>query len=621
MNKKVLSFVLVFLMVFSIIGPVSFAEEATGPYAGQVINVRVEGKDGQHFNQEVTVTDEETSLDLLKTAIGEANIDGTDGQYGFFINALYNEAGQTGEGYSTSWGLYTEDEGALVSASTGISGLNIDGLDEILLHINASDSSWNSLTFIPTLETEQIDNETIFTVKKKVTTYPAPDYIATTVEESVRTGAVITIDNTDYTTDENGQVAIELEAGNYVVKVSKEGDNYPELIRREYNITVGEVDSIDDLIEELREHYSNVSTFTFREALAYHFSSDDINNDIVTINQKYQIRNNPSQASDYSANIIGLLVAGENLEDYESIDYVQTLVDAQKESGVFEIGMEGAYATQTIFSVLALDMAEANYNIENAINALLGFQNETTGSFGSVDDTAMCLLALGSHRDLDGVDQAIEKGIAYLKTRQSNVGGFGYSEQWPEDNIYSIAAVIQGLIAVGEDPLSEEWIKNDNSMLDALLSYKDSNLFGNAGANEQAFMAITDLYRGQSMYQNFEFIEAPDIPEPEYGFTLTREGNTSIQKGCEARLTINAANNSDNAKQATLIIVLNKSVGSSKEMINYIFIDRVINAASTEELSGGFLIPETGSYEIKVMLWDDFDNKQPLAEEMTIEVE
>ncbi|MCG8482512.1 MAG: hypothetical protein MJA31_04315 [Clostridia bacterium] len=621
MNKKILSYLLALLMIFSIIGSVSFAEEATGPYKGQIINVRVEGKDGQHFNEAITITDEETGLDLLKTAIGEEKIDGTDGQYGFFINSLYDESGEAGQGYSTSWGVYTEDEGELVSASTGISELDIDGLDEMLLHIKASDSSWNDLTFIPTLEVDQIDNETILTVKKKVTTYgPAPDYTLITVEENVKAGTVITIDDTDYITDENGKVAVVLEAGNYTVEVSKEGEDYPELVRREFYITVLDINSVDDLIEELREHYNNDSTFTFREALAYHFSSDDISNDIITINQKYEIENNPSQAADYAKNIIGLLAAGENPKNYLGVNYVQTLIDAQKESGVFEISTEGGYATQTVFSVIALDMAEADYNKENALNALLEFQDETTGSFGAVDDTAMCLLALGQHRNLNGVNQAIEKALAYIKTRQSSAGGFGYSEQWPEDNVYSISAVIQGLIAVGEDPLSEAWIKNDNSMLDALLSFKASNLFGNAGANEQAFMAISDLYRGQSMYQNFEFTEAPD-QDIEYDFTLTREGNTIMQNGCEAKIIIQVENTSTNPYEATIIIALYKIEGSSKEMVNYIFINETIEAESTEKLAGGFLIPETGEYDIKAMLWDDFENKQSLAEPVTIEVQ
>lgn len=610
-------------------------ETKRGQYAGQTINLRVEGKDVQYLNQEITVIGETTGEDLLKKAIGEY-IDGGNGTFGFFINSLYNESGEERDGYSTSWGLYTKNEGELTLASTGISGLDINELDEMLLHIKATDNSYNDITCIPVLEVDQSDNKTILTVKKKVTTYgPEPDFKPST-EEKIVEGAVVTIDNLEYSgcTNKNGQVEVELESGFYEVKVSKEGENYPELIRRQFNIAVGEALTIEELLDELRDHYSNNSTYTFREALAYNFSSDDINSDITFINQRYKIKdlsdeNEKIQATDYAANIIGLLAAGENPRDYNGVDYVQTLIDAQdKESGRFAIDNEGGNPTQTAFSILALDMVGklegvgGIYNVESAVkDALLGFQDENTGSFGAVDDTAMCIMAIIQHRDVDGVNEAIEKAIAYIKTRQSDTGGFGYSEEYPEVNACSISAVIQGLMAAGENPLSEEWIKNDNSMLDALLSLKDPDLFEYPGVREQVFMAIADLYRGKSMYKNFKFVEVPDIPEPEYEFTLTNKGDTAIQKGSEAILNIEAKNNLSEKKKAILIIALYKLNGSNKEMVNYIFIDREIEACSKEELSGGFLIPETGNYEVKAMLWDNFDDKNPLAKEITIEVE
>ena len=83
------------------------------------------------------------------------------------------------------------------------------------------------------------------------------------------------------------------------------------------------------------------------------------------------------------------------------------------------------------------------------------------------------------------------------------------------DNPYSISCVIQGLIAYEIDPLSEEWHENGNSMLDALLDFKEDDHFEyktkwgseTNSATEQAFIALADLYRGKSMYQNVEIYE------------------------------------------------------------------------------------------------------------------
>ena len=55
--------------------------------------------------------------------------------------------------------------------------------------------------------------------------------------------------------------------------------------------------------------------------------------------------------------------------------------------------------------------------MEKAVNALLSYWDEETG-FGGVDETAMCIMALGNHKDITGVEAAITKGMAYLKANQ-----------------------------------------------------------------------------------------------------------------------------------------------------------------------------------------------------------
>lgn len=264
-------------------------------------------------------------------------------------------------------------------------------------------------------------------------------------------------------------------------------------------------ESIEKIIEDLRGYYLEKEEFTFRESMGYRYTSQNLNEDISIIESKYKANKNPDSASAYVGNIIGLISAGKNPKDYNGINYVKVLANSQNEQGKFIIGDYDDYPTTVAFSILALDMANGKYNIDKAIDALISYQIED-GGFGGVDETGMCLLALANHRNKSGVEEAINDGISFLKEVQLNTGGF---EAWDNENPYSISSVIQGLIAVGEDPLSEEWIKNGNTMLDALLSFKVDDHFENKSqwgtevnsASEQAFIALADLYRGKSMFK------------------------------------------------------------------------------------------------------------------------
>lgn len=264
-------------------------------------------------------------------------------------------------------------------------------------------------------------------------------------------------------------------------------------------------EKIAEAIEALRDYYLNSDKdFTFRVALSYHFTSDNLENDLAIIGQRFKVNENPDSASAYVGNIMGLMAAGKDPRNYNGQNYVKTLAESQNKEGKFIIGQRDDHPTTIAFSMLALDMAKADYDVEKAVNALLSYWDEKTG-FGGVDETAMCIMALGNHKDITGVEAAITKGIAYLKANQKASGGF---EAGGEENPYSISAVIQSLIALGEDPLSEEWTKNGNTMLDALLAYKVDDYFENPSqwgtetvmATEQAFCALADLYRGKSMF-------------------------------------------------------------------------------------------------------------------------
>ena len=456
--------------------------------------------------------------------------------------------------------------------------------------------------------------------------------------------------------------------------------------------------TIRETVETLRNYYGEKSEYTFRVAIGYNYTSDNLERDIPIIRDRYAVSENLNGATAYAGNIIGLISAGRNPYDYNGKNYIKELADSQQDSGKFIVGTSDDYPTALAFGIIALDMAKGEYDVEKAVSALIGYQNNdgSFGSYGMVDDAAMSIMALGSHRDLNGVNNSINRALAYLRANQKNSGGF---ETFGSENPYSVSAVIQGLIAVGEDPLSSEWRKNGNSMLDALISYKVGDHFESTSewgteidsATEQAFIALADLYRGKSMFkeigleegepatvrilepaktvlkenetlnleartydENNNYLPAYDLlwessdnnvaevdkdgtvtakkagkvtitvkikgyeniadtvgltVEPE-DFQIERIGNDPIRKGTEGRVEIRIKNISSSDKSATFIVVLfNKD---ESKMINYSYVNEAIKAGETKEMGAGFLIPETGDYIIKAIVWDNFENQNIL---------
>lgn len=306
-------------------------------------------------------------------------------------------------------------------------------------------------------------------------------------------------------------------------------------------------EKIADAIDSLRGYYLNSDDdFTFRVALGYHFTSDNLEEDMPVIGQRYKVKD-PTSASACAGNIMGLIAAGKDPRDYNGQNYVKTLAESQKENGNFIIVKGDDYPTTVAFSMLAMDMAKADYNVEKAIEALLSYQGDDGGFGGgwgaSVDDTTMSIMALGNHKNIEGVEAAITKGISYIKDNQEDNGGF---VSWGADNPYSVSAAIQGLIAVGEDPLSEEWTtESKKTMLDALLSFMVDDHFENVSewgtdidsVTEQAFTALADLYRNKSMFHE---ISIRDI-EPS-AVIIQTPSSTTIKENGKLKLTANVYN-------------------------------------------------------------------------------
>ncbi len=206
-----------------------------------------------------------------------------------------------------------------------------------------------------------------------------------------------------------------------------------------------------------------------------------------------------SYATDYAGTIIGMLAAGQEPTDVGGRNLVQELVDRQRSDGSF-----GDWLNETIWSMIALDTAKAEYDVSAAVKYLCDQQLADGGFtlYGTESDpdmTGMVLIALAPHQDIQDVSAVIADAVECLKRLQGESGGFA---SWGEESAESAAAVIRGLVAVGIDP--ETMAKNGNTVLAALMSYQladksFSHIKGGGSdpmATCQALTAIGDIVYG-----------------------------------------------------------------------------------------------------------------------------
>ena len=153
------------------------------------------------------------------------------------------------------------------------------------------------------------------------------------------------------------------------------------------------------------------------------------------------------------------------------------------------------------------------------------------GDSADPDITMMAVQALSKYTYLPEVNDAVERALTVMSSKQNDQGGYS---SWGSVNAESIAQVICGLTMLGIDPTTDaRFIKNGNTLVDALKSFsadcvKDNVTYSeyrgyahaeqngvmkyNQMATEQAGYAMVALWcqkKGQKLYQN-GFRDIPD---------------------------------------------------------------------------------------------------------------
>jgi uncharacterized protein YjdB len=331
-------------------------------------------------------------------------------------------------------------------------------------------------------------------------------------------------EGTEYISIDKGNIT-GMAKGNSVVKVQCGS------VEAKVNIKVILItDVIQSVLDEVKTYCDNKSKYNYLEALTLNY----IGVDKKTIREKIEVIDKPAystNAEDYAKNIISLIAAGEDPRDYNGTNYVELLVQSQKESGYFDIGSNYTHPENIILPVIALDMAGAEYNVDKAMSVLKikakvqGSNKcfEEHGDYNRTQMTAMGIIAMSKHIDIEGISDLLQKCKAYLKYKQSDNGAFvakdGYYST-EEENCIATASAIQALIVAGDNPLTGEWVKNEKNVFDALLSFRKGNEFkktssdysSNANATAAAFAALADMVKNKSMFNEIK-VEVGTVPD------------------------------------------------------------------------------------------------------------
>lgn len=198
--------------------------------------------------------------------------------------------------------------------------------------------------------------------------------------------------------------------------------------------------------------------------------------------------------------IIALTAVGANPESISGYNLVSSLNDYDN---VVRQGLNGA-----VWALISANCGGYNLaNDEKYLNYILASQNSdggfslNVGGQSDVDITAMAIQALSFYSDTPNASAAIEKSLLWLSSVQLDNGGFNsYGTSTSE----SCSQVITALCSVKTDISDARFIKDGNTVFDALLNFRlpdggfahiSGDKISNLMATEQALYAIASLKR------------------------------------------------------------------------------------------------------------------------------
>ena len=205
--------------------------------------------------------------------------------------------------------------------------------------------------------------------------------------------------------------------------------------------------------------------------------------------------------------ILALTAIDRNPADLAGFNMLLPLADFDKT--VFQ-GINGP-----VFALLALDsgsyeipenvtdntQATREMYVDYIVNAQLSDGGwAIAGGEAEIDITAMALQALAKYRDRQDVERAIDRGLSVLSAQQNENGGYA---AYGAENSESVSQVIVALAELGISSDDSRFVKNGNTLLDALQQFQREDggfahvLDGETDlmATEQAFYTLVAMNR------------------------------------------------------------------------------------------------------------------------------
>lgn len=259
------------------------------------------------------------------------------------------------------------------------------------------------------------------------------------------------------------------------------------------------------------------------------FATCYYNNVVDYINEVGSAKLHSVKSTDNSRVILALTSIGKDVTDVNGYNLLEPLADFDY---LCQQGINGP-----IWALIALDSNDYEIPVDSTvaeqttrellIDTILSLQLEDGGwtFFGNTADPDMTGMAIQSlakyYGKNDAVTSAVDKTISKMSEMQRDNGGFA---SWGSVNVESCAQIAVALTSVGIDPATDErFVKNGNSLIDAIMSFSVENGFSHIKdgkydqmATEQAFYALVSYMRlinnQTSLYDMTDVFEIPSVP-------------------------------------------------------------------------------------------------------------
>lgn len=279
-------------------------------------------------------------------------------------------------------------------------------------------------------------------------------------------------------------------------------------------------DSVANKIDEVAKHLSSQAIPTVSsvggewtviglaraDKITDEIANGYYNNAVKYVEEKGSAKLHNTKSTDNSRVILALTAIGKDVTNIASFNLLEPLADMDY---VKKQGINGP-----IFALIALDSGDyeipqtdaANKTTrEKLVQTILDAQVANGGwtFFGSAADpdmTGMAIQALAPYYSTNSeVKEAVDKALTVMSNAQKDDGGFA---SWGSVNSESCAQILVALTSLGIDPTKDErFIKNGNTLIDAIMSFSAENGFGhtdttyNQMATEQSFYAFVSFDR------------------------------------------------------------------------------------------------------------------------------